>query len=348
MGRVRFLKPGFFTNEALGELPPITRILFAGLWCLADREGRLEDRPKRIKAEVLPYDDADVDLLLVQLEEAGFVERYTVDGRDYLAVVNFVKHQHPHHKEVPSTYPAQPSLAASMQQARAKLDASLPQTRPEYDANLQQTRRKVEPSTAQARARSGTTTSDNKQEEVRIEVPVELASSLPQAQAEHDSSSAQARPDLASTIPTQSVSYSYSPLVQSMLAPEGALTDPVPDPVTPDHSKPAPVGAVAPLASWDPVGTGPPATSRFANRRDPRRARETRSPTDAGTPPQPDQPTGTTKQASPPAKGGMINDHQFQESDGVIWDVEPGTGRLILPQGERGHRSLPPASQTAP
>src|SRR5262245_4448792 len=61
MARARLLKPGFFTNEDLVELPPAARLLFAGLWTLADREGRLEDRPKRIKLAVLPYDDVDVD-----------------------------------------------------------------------------------------------------------------------------------------------------------------------------------------------------------------------------------------------------------------------------------------------
>ena len=43
--RTRLLKPGFFMNEELARLPVRARLLFAGLWCLADREGRLEDRP---------------------------------------------------------------------------------------------------------------------------------------------------------------------------------------------------------------------------------------------------------------------------------------------------------------
>ena len=53
MARARNIKPGFFDNETLGELPALTRLLFIGLWCLADREGRLQDRPKRIKKELL-------------------------------------------------------------------------------------------------------------------------------------------------------------------------------------------------------------------------------------------------------------------------------------------------------
>lgn len=73
MPRKRDLKPGFFKNEALAELPPLTRMFFAGLWCWADREGRLEDRPKKLKGEILPYDDFDADAALDELERAGLI-----------------------------------------------------------------------------------------------------------------------------------------------------------------------------------------------------------------------------------------------------------------------------------
>lgn len=108
MARVRFIKPGFFTNDTLAELEPVARLLFIALWCLADREGRLEDRPKRIKAEALPYDNADVDQLLDQLMQAGFIIRYTAEGSRWVQVVNFIKHQQPHYKEVASKIPAPP------------------------------------------------------------------------------------------------------------------------------------------------------------------------------------------------------------------------------------------------
>ena len=93
-------------NDELAEVEPLGRLLFAGLWCIADREGRLEDRPKRIKAEVLPYDDCDVDDLLNKLAEREFIIRYEVNGEKYIQVVNFIKHQNPHYKEVPSEIPA--------------------------------------------------------------------------------------------------------------------------------------------------------------------------------------------------------------------------------------------------
>lgn len=94
--RSRNIKPGFFTNEKLAEIEPLGRLLFAGLWCLADRDGRLEDRPKRIKHEVLGYDDCDVDQLLADLHDHGFIVRYG----GFIQITSFKKHQNPHPKEV--------------------------------------------------------------------------------------------------------------------------------------------------------------------------------------------------------------------------------------------------------
>lgn len=104
--RARNIKPGFFRNDVLAELEPLTRILFSGLWCIADREGRLEDRPKRIKADVLPYDECDIDAMLDDLASAGFILRYTVENVEYIAILAFSKHQNPHKNEADSTIPA--------------------------------------------------------------------------------------------------------------------------------------------------------------------------------------------------------------------------------------------------
>lgn len=105
MARARNLKPSFFSNEDLAALPPLGRLLFAGLWTIADREGRLEDRPTRIKAQILPYDTVSVDQLLNKLATAGFLVRYEIDTKRYIQVKTFAKHQNPHKQEQPSTIP---------------------------------------------------------------------------------------------------------------------------------------------------------------------------------------------------------------------------------------------------
>lgn len=106
MARARNIKPSFFTNEDLVELPFEDRLLFVGLWTLADREGRLEDRPKRIKMAVFPADNVDVDESLARLAKSGFIARYEARGIACIQVLNFAKHQNPHVREAASELPS--------------------------------------------------------------------------------------------------------------------------------------------------------------------------------------------------------------------------------------------------
>lgn len=106
MARSRNIKPGFFTNDELAECHPLGRLLFAGLWTIADKEGRLDDRPKKIKAMLLPFDEADCDALLQQLNDHKFIIRYRVNGECYIQISNWKKHQNPHCKEAASEIPA--------------------------------------------------------------------------------------------------------------------------------------------------------------------------------------------------------------------------------------------------
>lgn len=105
MARARNIKPGFFANEDLAECSFAARLCFAGLWTIADREGRLEDRPKRIKGELFRFDSIEVEPLLQELRKHGFIARYEVDGLGIIQIIAFSKHQNPHHREPPSDLP---------------------------------------------------------------------------------------------------------------------------------------------------------------------------------------------------------------------------------------------------
>ena len=106
MSRSRNIKPGFYKNPELVECSVWARLIFPGLWMMADREGRLKDRPKQIKMELLPADQQEVEPLLCELEEHGFLRRYRINGDAYIEVVNFLTHQSPHFSEKPSLIPA--------------------------------------------------------------------------------------------------------------------------------------------------------------------------------------------------------------------------------------------------
>lgn len=123
MARSRNIKPSFFSNEVLADAEPLARLLFIGLWTIADREGRLEYRPKKIKVEVLPYDDCNIEKLVSQLVKGGFITLYEVENINYIQVVNFKKHQNPHMKEQASTIPAPDLHGAKLVQAQPLTDS---------------------------------------------------------------------------------------------------------------------------------------------------------------------------------------------------------------------------------
>ena len=110
MARIRYIKPEFFSDEDLAELKFETRLTFAGLWCFADRLGRLEDRPKFLKAMIFPYDNVDMEKQLQALSAKPFIQRYEVEGKKFIQIINWEKHQKPHHTEADSKIPPAPPL----------------------------------------------------------------------------------------------------------------------------------------------------------------------------------------------------------------------------------------------
>lgn len=109
MARARNIKPAIFKNELLGVADPLLTLLFQSLWCLADKSGRLEDRPLRIGAETFPYREGlDIDGYLTELERLDFIQRYEADGRRFIQVTKFVQHQSPHKTERDSLIPPAP------------------------------------------------------------------------------------------------------------------------------------------------------------------------------------------------------------------------------------------------
>ena len=99
MARARNIKPAFFDNDELAENEPLGRLLFIGLWTLADHNGNLEWRSKRIKKQVLAYDNCDIDNLAINLDKSGFIRFYSDGENLFVNVLNFTKHQNPHKNE---------------------------------------------------------------------------------------------------------------------------------------------------------------------------------------------------------------------------------------------------------
>ena len=76
MARARNIKPSFFSNDELSELEPLARVLFIGMWTIADFKGCFEYKPKRLKVQILPYDECDIEQLVSDLDKSGFISIY--------------------------------------------------------------------------------------------------------------------------------------------------------------------------------------------------------------------------------------------------------------------------------
>lgn len=131
MPRARNIKPGFYKNEELAECSVWARFIFPGLWMMADREGRLEDRPKRIKAELLPFDTQPVEPLLAELAARGFIVRYQIDGASYIQISKFAEHQNPHYSEKqsvikPPTFPENEPMKEANSRSAPEISGSPP------------------------------------------------------------------------------------------------------------------------------------------------------------------------------------------------------------------------------
>jgi hypothetical protein len=109
MGRIRTVKPELFRHLALFEaeekyqLP--LRIAFVGLFTCCDRQGRFIWQPRRLKVDILPYDEADINDVLNALMESGFIKAYEVKGIIYGCIPTWVTHQYFNNKEAYSQLP---------------------------------------------------------------------------------------------------------------------------------------------------------------------------------------------------------------------------------------------------
>jgi hypothetical protein len=99
MARARNIKPSFFQNEELGDLQPLARLAFIGMWTIANFKGCIEYRAKRLKIQLLPYDECNIEKIVNDLDKSGLIRLYSVHENKYIKIVNFEKHQNPHKNE---------------------------------------------------------------------------------------------------------------------------------------------------------------------------------------------------------------------------------------------------------
>lgn len=97
MARIRTIKPEFWTDETIVELPFEYRLLFIGLWNFVDDEGYVEYRPKQLKMKVFPGDDIDIRAGIESLIAHSLIDVYEaqIEGRrvEILHISKWSRHQ---------------------------------------------------------------------------------------------------------------------------------------------------------------------------------------------------------------------------------------------------------------
>lgn len=124
MARIRSIKPEFWQDELIASLPMEVRLLYIGLWTMADDGGRFRANPRFVRSQVFPYDpDVDVSAGLEKLHEIGRVQLYEAEGQSFGWVRNFARHQRID-KPKASVLPKPPPLEESPTNPRHIRDAS--------------------------------------------------------------------------------------------------------------------------------------------------------------------------------------------------------------------------------
>jgi uncharacterized phage protein (TIGR02220 family) len=131
--RIRTVKPGFFWDEDLAKYPPLCRIFLEGLWCAADKMGRLEDRPMMLHRLILPYEREGelAEEFLGLLSSPGpirgskYINRYEMGGKRYIQLLNFLEDHRPGKFEPPSAIPSPDGFVADLMAFATTVDAKL-------------------------------------------------------------------------------------------------------------------------------------------------------------------------------------------------------------------------------
>jgi hypothetical protein len=96
MARIRTIKPEFPQSETVGKLSRDARLLFVQLWTICDDSGRTRAASRMLASLLYPYDDDARDLIptwLAELDAAGCIRLYEVEGNTYLDIPKWLNHQ---------------------------------------------------------------------------------------------------------------------------------------------------------------------------------------------------------------------------------------------------------------
>lgn len=108
MARKRMIDPGIWQSEDFGKLSNLAKLVFIGLFSLADDEGRGRANPMYLKSTLFPYNEAmrgtDIEKALLEISLNMSVIFYSCDGSNYYSLLSwdtFQKIDKPTNSKIP-------------------------------------------------------------------------------------------------------------------------------------------------------------------------------------------------------------------------------------------------------
>lgn len=93
MPRKRMIDPNIWQSEDFSRLSTLAKLVFIGLFSLADDEGRGRCNPVYLKSTLFPYEEgirsADIDKTLSEISSNMSVVFYSCDGSSYYSLYNW-------------------------------------------------------------------------------------------------------------------------------------------------------------------------------------------------------------------------------------------------------------------
>lgn len=93
MARKRMIDPSIWQSEDFSKLSTLAKLVFIGLFSLADDEGRGRCNPVYLKSTLFPYEEgirsADIDKTLSEISSNMSAIFYSCDGSSYYSLYNW-------------------------------------------------------------------------------------------------------------------------------------------------------------------------------------------------------------------------------------------------------------------
>lgn len=108
MARKRMIDPSIWQSEDFGKLSTLAKIVFIGLFSLADDEGRGRCNPVYLKSTLFPYEEnirsTDIDKTLSEISSNMSIVLYSCNGSSYYSLLSwneFQKIDRPSQSKIP-------------------------------------------------------------------------------------------------------------------------------------------------------------------------------------------------------------------------------------------------------